>query len=454
MTGLAAAGILGGLLATRSPYAVPALWYLSYALIVAVMPLQYVPALMLAVFVLIPVKFLPVPTLFATSIGPNLLAAVIFALRCRVRLRGRPVQPVGKTVAIVSIGTVGWLALATIQSSARGTSFLWSLSFCVLALGVAYSTRFIPQAAAELERAWLALGGVVAAYAVLEAFVLHANPVFGSFYEHTTAGRPVLQVWSVYRATTTLGHPLVNGLFLACTFPIAVGWAANRRSLGTAALAALVLAGVAATGSRGALLAAVIGGGVALAIRLPAGGRVTAISPLRLAVACVVGLALLAGAGSVFLGGRQDSEEGRISSDYRSQALTRGMQLIRADPLFGSGPGTAYRASAGQLGILPGDPSAGGALENSWLELAVAAGLVGLVLVLVLLAEAVRAALAAGNGGVLGALVAFVASAASFNWLEGYRGGHVLLGLLLGLAFVAHHRPTTDDSSAVRARAS
>jgi O-antigen ligase len=436
------AATIGLALFSESPLSVPALVYATYAVFLFAVPVRWVPCVLLLVFVLLPIKYLPVPAALSGAWGPNLVGALVLGLRTTWGFgRARP-WPWPALAAALGI----WLVLSSAAASAPFTSLSWSVSFGVLAIGVAAALRGRDDAARLLESGWLALAAFVAAFAVVEAFVLHGNPLFGRYYENPENSRAVVQLWSVYRATTTLGHPLVNGVFLACAVPIALNWTARRRSYGSVALTALILLGLISTGSRGAVIAAALGGMVALAVRTSGRGAFGAVSPKRIVAGCLVGVLIIVSAGSLYLNGREDSEEGRISAGYRQAALQRGFELVREQPVFGSGPGTAYIASADQLGIARGQGDLGGALENSWLELAVATGLTGMLLVLALIGEAARRALAAGDGAVLGALAAYLGAAANFNWLEAYPGGHLILGLLMGwaLARPARGSPGSD----------
>ncbi len=437
---VAAAGALGSsltvaaVLAGPSEYRLPIALYALYIVVISWMPLRYVPAALLTVAVLVPTKYLLPTETLAGTLSPPLVGGVVFAVRAWANARpGRP----SRFPVLVTGGLTAWLLVGSAASISRSTSIAWSLSFIVLVIGVSLALSHTHDAVDPLQKTWFALGLFVAAFAALETYVLHDNPVFRHVFEHPNNGRPILQEWSVYRATTTLGHPLVNGLFLATVLPVATARFLRHRSLRAACAVALLMLGLAATGSRGSIAAGVIGTCVVLAVRRAEPGRIRSVSYLRVLAACGVGLALAVVAASTFLGDRSGSTEGAVSTEYRKQAFDTGTALVRAHAVAGSGPGTAIIVARQAEGKVR-QTELGGALENSWLELAVAIGPVGLALVALLCSEALRRAIAIGSGAVAGSLVAYVVAAAGFNFLESQRPLHLFLGLLVGCALSLH----------------
>lgn len=429
---LGAAGItlLGLLLAIDSEWSAPSLLLLAYVLVALLLPVHYVPPLMLAVFVLLPVRYFDIPGPLA-ALGPNVFVALILLLRLAPTLQRSSREQ--RVLAALVAAASAWLLLASLRSVVPSTSFTWTVSFVVLALGVALAVSRMPASIEPIRVAWLVLAALVAGLAIVEVVVLRNNPIYGDVYALNPNGRPLEQVWSVYRATTTLGHPLVNGLFLACGVVLAAQQVLLRPGLLGGVLLALILTGLLLTASRGPLAAAVIGVALLIAVGSRPMDRLRQLSTARLALLALVGVLALGAASTVVTESGRDSLEARESLTYRQDVVPVALGLARARPLTGFGPGTAGVVSAAALGYRPGE--FGGAIENSWLELLVAIGVPGAFLVLALLADALRRAITTGAGVVLGLLATFAVAAAGFNWLEASRGGHLLLGLLLGWAF-------------------
>ncbi len=103
-----------------------------------------------------------------------------------------------------------------------GTAVAWTAGFAVLALLPAALVPFEPAAARPIVSTWTGLAAVLGVYASLEAWVLRDNPLLGWAYRSAPAPDGFDQIWSVYRATTTMGHPLVNATFFAVALPLAV----------------------------------------------------------------------------------------------------------------------------------------------------------------------------------------------------------------------------------------
>ncbi len=387
-----------------------------------VLPRAWLPALALALAALLPVTWLPVPRVLVT-LSPAVAVIGVWCLRlaaAEAPLRLRRPTPGSRAPALVAVGLAGWLVASLLLTRFVGTAVAWTAGFAVLALLPAALAPFEPAAARPIVSTWTGLAAVLGVYASLEAWVLRDNPLLGWAYRSAPAPDGFDQIWSVYRATTTMGHPLVNATFFAVALPLAVDRALrHRRPLDLAAVAATG-AGLLATGSRGALVAGAVAATVtcALAVR-DADARRWAPAVLALvAVGVVVG-------GTTLLA-RTASAEGRDSLTYRIEVLGDALAVAGDNVAFGVGPGAA--------GVVKGEAERGVAAfpyENAWVEMVVATGAPGALLLAVLCALAARRAARAGRAGVAGAVVAYAITAATFNLLEGHRPAHVLLGALL-----------------------
>jgi len=387
-----------------------------------VLPRAWLPALALALAALVPVTWLPVPRALVT-LSPAVAVLGAWCLRLAADaapLRWRRPTPGTRAAGVAAAGLAAWLVASLLLTRFPGTAVAWTAGFAVLALLPAALAPFEPGAARPVAATWTALATVLGVYAAVEAWVLRDNPLLGWAYRSAPAPDGFDQVWSVYRATTTLGHPLVNATFFAVTLPLAVDRALrHRRPLDLAAVAAAG-AGLLATGSRGALVAGAVAATVtcALAVR-DADARRWAPAVLALVAAGVVvgGASLLA---------RTASTEGQTSLTYRIEVLGDALAVAGDHAVFGVGPGAA--------GVVKGEAERGVAAfpyENAWVEMVVATGVPGALLLAALCALAARRAAREGRAGVAGAIIAYAVTAATFNLLEGHRPAHVLLGALL-----------------------
>jgi O-antigen ligase len=345
------------------------------------------------------------------------------------------------------VAFAAWLGLSVGASSYRQIGIGWLISFVALVVLPALMGRSDPEVRRVVQGTWILLAAVLGVYALLETFVLHANPLYGPLYAAAPGTHRLTQIWGVYRATTSLGHPVENGVFFAVAVPLALGRAMARRSPAAVLAALLALGGVIASASRAALYAAIVG--AVLVLASPAkrfvGARRAGI--IRLAGLAVVVVTLTVGV--LYVQSRAGSAEAIRSSTFRSSEVTIAVQAVESQPLLGSGPGAASFSHQSQL-----HGSGAGAFESFWLELAVGAGLPGLLLGVCVLLTALVSALRGGAADVAGALLAYLVAASAYNAFEGGRQEFLELGLLLAMALSASARRTLpeQDRSGLQAR--
>ena len=425
-TGLGAlvAGTVIGAALTRSPTAAAVAFTVApVALLSFVLPLRFLlPATLLAV-VLLPLDQVGDPTwLRHVPIAAIPLGALL--------LRAPIVRPLPHLRALVAVALAGWLALSFVLMPAAGDGVVRSAAWTVVVVTcvslVAATPRRLPGRDAS-ELAAIAIVTALAVLAVVEARVLHANPLFGELY--TSGDSPILQKWGAYRATTSLGHPLVNGVVFASGLTLAAGRALSderlRVPLGVAA--ACMALGVLATQSRTALAAAAFGLALLLFSRQSGGGRVR-LAKIGLAAVMVIGGVVAIQATAARLG---TTEAERSASDRLA------LPGLVADAMRLTGSTGAGPAQGADLVTREDLQSATKSqrLESGLAEWLVGTGWVGAALFYGLIALVVLAALRSPPHAAAGAaLAAFAVATSGFNAFEPHAKLLVFLGFLVVLA--------------------
>jgi hypothetical protein len=440
--GLMALGVLTGL---RPALAVLVFTAALGVAVLAVLPRHWLPSVALVAFALLPVKWLPVPDLLST-VTPSALVLAVWAVRLLAEERlvltalGRSRRP---RVALAVVAGL-WLVVTTVTSASPAVSLGWALSFTMLVLVPSVFAVFEPRAGMILLRSVAALTAVLGLAAAVETWVLQANPLLQRFYAAAGPADSFTQIWSVYRATTTLGHPLVNGAFFTTTTCLALGGFLLSRRAPWLAAVALGAAGVVASGSRGAAL------GLALGVLVTAVLEVRARPDDRVARALLAGPLLAGAAMALLLQHRASTADGPDSLAYRLKVLTPGIDVASRNPLLGTGPGTAGYLKSEQSPLVSSrsgfDPIPELSFENSWLELLIGIAVPGVVLLITLVLLVGWQARLAQRSGVAGAVVAWTVTAGTFNLVEGHRPALMLFGALVVAAVSAPDgRPPDTD---------
>lgn len=391
------------------------------------MPVDWLPALALASFVLVPVLHLPLDSLNG-AINPGIGIVFVWAIRLA---SGRGQVTFGAEVVPLGLLLL-WVVWSTLYSARPETSLLWTVNFVVLVglLGLLLPGQ--PVARELLLRTWLALGVSLGAYAVLELLV-QANPILDWLYRSTGS---LEQTWEVYRVTTTLGHPLVNGTFFAIAVVIALSRVLRTPSRGFVVATLCCLGGLVGTASRGAVLAA--GVGVLLLLLGPMVRRGSEISRRALIPVVIVLVVAVCGA-YMYLGARASGDEASGSTMVRQATYELGLEIAEDHWPWGAGPGIADNL---KREAFAGDQDRG--IESSYLQIAISLGLPGLMLLgfaaLTAIARAIRR-----QPEIAAALVAYFVSVAFFNLIEAHRPALLLLGVLMGC--VASSPPTSASAS-------
>ena len=166
-------------------------------------PLEWYPSYLLIIFAFFPVSVLP-GTSITSKFSPVLVLSVIWAARDWSSRGPNPAR-------LPSILLASWLVISIVFSIDRFKSLGWSVNFTVLVLLVPWLCANRTAMARDLLRnTWVTLSGALGAYAIIEHY-LERNPI-GLLANNYLIDQ---SIWSVYRVTTTLGTPLMNGLFFA-----------------------------------------------------------------------------------------------------------------------------------------------------------------------------------------------------------------------------------------------
>ncbi|GAB2888881.1 hypothetical protein [Nocardioides pacificus] len=389
------------------------------ALVVGTMRRDRVVALVLVLLVFVVVAR-PVATMtpLAAMIALTALAAMRRPEVLRARGLGRVYAPL--TLLLVTLGYATWA-----HAPAKGWNF-----FALLAVSL-LSSLLLMQAATDAERAvvskWLVrLGVVVGLYAVLEVIGV-APAIWG-------AGTPSTnQIFTgLSRAQATMGHPLPLAFFLLVALLVAARDLDQRAGSRTLVLMALS-AGLLATGSRSAVVLAMLFGVVVISRRVN--------FPLAAWIA-TLGLTL----GIAFGIFRGDAAQRFLSSDSLShrigafESVPRLLQWQDGREVW-LGNGVFSAPSLFARGLLQRGEFY--AVDNQFVSTLVEGGIVGLAALVWLLVAGVRTADTTGRLLILVSAAMFL----SFDLLF-YASATVMLGLALGRQ--SHPAPAPREAARSR----
>lgn len=412
LLGLPLAGALGYAAASSGHLRAAALALIVLAVLVA-LPVRHLPVVALLLVLLVPTEVLPLPGRLQ---GAPL--AVVPLLVWAVRTRGSGPRAVPGVTRALAGALVLWLCLSEAFAPERTNGGLLWWATAAIAVGVIATGRGDLDAP-RLRTVLLTVTSLLGGFALVEAFVLHANPLYDRFY--AVADVPLLQHWSTYRATTTLGHPLVNGSVFAVAAILALDdLMARGRTRWGVVRALLLLGGIAATGSRTALAAFALAAVVLVVVRR--GPRTSGLRRAALAVAGVGAVAVLAHG----LIARSESTEARASVAVRAALVERTQEAMAGAGVLGAGPGEA-EATRREHHLRDSELP----LESSYAQLAVGLGLGGLALFVATFGTLVAAGLRREEtAGDAAAMLALLTSIGGYNAIEGHLQLLALLGLL------------------------
>ncbi len=302
---------------------------------------------------------------------------------------------------------LGWALVATVTSPLPGTALFgeytsyqgWLHGVTLAALLVALPPRLAADGDAARVAAAAALSLTAVALHALAQLVL-----------------PAADGGALRRAYGTAGNAYFLGTLLALGVPLAAGLAAKARRGWWLGCAAIILAGVLASGSRSALAAALAGGAI-VSLR---GGRRLGRPALIVAAVTLLGCGLLLPADRnpfpPLLRRIADAAAGR---DARGEIWAMAGRLIRARPLTGHGDDAFATLGGGVQTPALWDRLWRGTPEkahNELLQIATAAGLPALGAILWLLVVVVRAPSRAASARPALAALAGLGFTALFGW--------------------------------------
>jgi polysaccharide biosynthesis protein PslJ len=396
-------------------------------------PVRWLPSAVLLAFALLPVAVLPGNRITA-SLSPVLATTLVWVFRCYNQPRLRPWPKILCGFLVI------WLLALTVTSIDHRASVLWSMNLFLLVIAIVWlASKTPPRAIRLLGQTWMILGAALGALALVEHLLGH-NPIpyLGTHYTLTQ------EYWSVYRVTTTLGTPLVNGTFFAAA--LAIAWVRLTSCPSLFAMVSFLGAGSGLVFSytRGAFL----GAGVALVV-VTIAGFMRRGGDIGLKVLGVIVLSVACIGGYTAIQVRAQSAEASYSATLRSQAVRAATTIAAEHHYLGSGPGTSHRAqlAAGTTAVAYYSQRSG--IENSYLQFLVSIGIPGAAVVCLLIAVMLIGSLRRHAYAGAGALVAVAISAGGYSMAEDAVPTLALIGLamLLGVGdSLAHHEPDAVEA--------
>lgn len=190
--------------------AVALLWVTITVAASLLAPLRWGPSVALLGYAAVPVNYLAVPGSLQL-LSP--LVAGLGAWSLRLLLVDRRLVP-NKDVVAAAVLLASWLAgISLLTSVDRTLSLKWCLAFGLGVLLPAVAGRAVAGTQRLVAATAVGIVGTLGCYAVVEALA-QGNAPMKRVYDDFG----LTQMWSVYRVTTTLGHPLSNSLFFATLF--------------------------------------------------------------------------------------------------------------------------------------------------------------------------------------------------------------------------------------------
>lgn len=419
--GAALASAAGALLALRPFQGAVILTAVVCSIVLFFLPTRVLPALALAAFVLIPVAYIDgIPLVSGRYFTPSTVILSIWLIRivasdfkhAQRPIRGENGLRISMYAAVVTISVLSLLGADPVRS------LMWTASaiVCLILPASASSSRaFDERMRAVLLRTWMSLGILLSVVAGLES-ILASNPLtrIYSFEQH----------WSVYRVTTTLGHPLMNSTFFAMT--ACIGLLAFLLKGGKTAGAAFVAAGFATalTASRSGIVALLCGLLIVIAILVFSSRTklVLKISGMSAAVLSAVGILNIP-----LLKERMNSSEAEGSAGYRETLWESTLHLLEGKIALGNGPGTSGQLAVEEGMALP--------LESAILGSLVSLGVVGALVLVIFLSFWIVNSARAGRYSPLCAGIPFLVSGVAYPLWEAVPSSLILFGLLALLPF-------------------
>lgn len=395
-----------------------------FVTLLLIIPRWSLPSVALVLFTLVPVGYMPsVPPVVGRYLSPAIVVLAIWVGR-QLGARGDRKRALPTAWLTVFILLLLLAATSTLWSTEVSRTLLWTLTVGIAFLApAAMSVLPDERARRQLTSTWLWLGVGVGLMAIAEGIT--KTPFLAALYVNPGGvGIGVNQNWSSIRATTTLGHPLMNGTFLACTAAFGLMNAFSSRNRLALASGALAAAGTVFTVSRSAVAGLIAGLVVGSFILLISKHMSLTKKIIWCLLSTAVGIAAIT---SPLLGERAASAEGSSSAETRGMLLDRAIEIAGVDGYVGSGAGTSQlRATQAGLSL---------SIENSYGGLLVSLGIAGLALFMLLIVGLCVSGARHSHPDVTAGVVAFGVTAAAYPLIENVPTALILLGLLAYLTF-------------------
>ncbi|QHC59328.1 O-antigen ligase family protein [Rathayibacter sp. VKM Ac-2760] len=373
------------------------------AIVLFFMPRRLMPALALAVLVVLPVGYMDVPRLIGRYFSPAVIILLVWMVRLVLSKRDAAAEP-ARAGTMLWIPVLGALAVSVALGLEPGLSVAWVVVALVCTvLPYLYGRTRSDDVWSSAQNAYLWVGVFIGALAVLD-FVAGFNPWSSLFSYDVTE-----KVWSVFRSRTSLGHPLVTSTVATVCAMIALFGSDKRRWLRIAALAGSGAAVILAV-SRTGVLAIAIGlalGCLVLLFGASPSKRTRRITAFFLMISALGFLGVITN--SPLLDQRNESSGGVKSSDYREQSTDVALGMIEDNWLIGLGPSN----SAAEFSSVFDGP-----LENSVFQLLLSLGIPLAILALGAIVVIVLRVSKRGDAGVAAAIVAFAVSLSGFSAID------------------------------------
>lgn len=421
-------------------FVIPAV--LLIGLVLFLLPVQTLPAIVLAILAVFPMRLIPSDGPF-NALPPLAILMGIWVFR-RLVLGHRPAGATGIPpdaddfaprfgVYVMAVLMVAWLLTSLVVTVGDETSIGWTMSFIasVLLPLLVFDAR---HEARLLAGTFLVVGALVGVY-LLGEMLIGYSPLYGPINALVGSGAEEELEFSVYRASAGFAHPLFAAAFLSIPSAMGVGmWLMSGRLLPLVA-AALSGAGVLATVSRGSLAAVAVAVAFGILFAPVFIGWRNIARWLQLVVLTAIAGLLALNFGPLVE--RTESMESQISAGVRERAFDIAVKAANASGWVGTGAGTS-----GETGRLYDSI----VIENSMLQLLMSLGAPGLLLFVLFIGALIWAAWRHANLAVIMGIIAYVVSITSFNSLDAVRSMHVVLGFLVIMAI---NRPLQKRSAAL-----
>lgn len=389
-------------------------------------PLDWLPVLAVLATFFIPSDYLSLPHILV-GVPFGIVPLAMWCARAPFQLRDSRLEVTNYRLPIlggfiVAISIFG----ALVSPYERSFGWLWLIVESVSLVAAILALLGYPFPVGLVLRTFRYLTLVTSVYAALEVWVFRRNVLFASLFAHTQ----VAERWNIYRATTFLGHPLVNSTLLVVGFALwLVETFRSEYLTRPAILTALSFLGVLATYSRSGMIASAVAALVCITGRFQ---REVAARRVLLAIFSALAAVFALGV----LAPRLNSSEGQNSAGVRIAVPSRMAETLKGHELLGVGPGMSERYRSDF--IVDPNPYThlrNSQLENAYAETAIGLGYPNAVLFIFFIGGVFwRSRRSEHTTAGSAAFAAFATAVAGFNAFEGHLAMLMMLFVLAACA--------------------